>query len=66
MTVIERQKKALEKIGKGMEDSKDKLAKLLENKQESIKMFEKRTKMILDEHLKLKEKTYARETVNSE
>lgn len=29
MSIIERQKKSLEKIGKSMEDSKDKLSKLL-------------------------------------
>jgi hypothetical protein len=31
-----------------------------------VKLFEKRTKMILDDHLKLKEKTYSREVVDAE
>lgn len=55
----------MEKIGKSMDDSREKLSKLIENKQESIKFFEKRTKAILDDHLKLKERTYCRNSVDT-
>lgn len=64
-SIIDRQKKSLERIGKSTEDSREKLERLIENKQESIKFFEKRTKAILDEHLRLKQKTYSRDAVES-
>jgi hypothetical protein len=64
--IIDRQKRSVDKIGKSMDDSREKLSKLVENKQESIRFFEKRTKAILDDHLKLKEKTYSHNSVDTE
>jgi hypothetical protein len=39
------------------------LGRLLEGKQESVRFFEKRTKAILEDHQKLKEKAYSRKSL---
>lgn len=66
LAIVERQKKSLERVGRSTEDSQEKLKRLMENKQENIKLFEKRTRLILEEHQQLKEKTYSGSTVDSE
>lgn len=66
LAIVERQKKSLERVGRSTEDSLEKLKRLMENKQENIKLFEKRTRLILEEHQQLKEKTYIGSTVDSE
>jgi hypothetical protein len=47
MSIIERQKKSLEKICKSMDDSEDKMKRLLDSKRENMSNFDKRSKMIL-------------------
>lgn len=42
------------------------MKKILENKKESIAAFERRSKVILQDHLKIKERTFSRETIDSD
>lgn len=64
--IVERQKRALDRIGKSMEDCREKLARLVEGKHESVRFFEKRTKAVLDDHLRLKEKGEGRAPLDSD
>jgi len=54
----------MEKIAKSSEDIIAKLTQLLVSKKNSIDMFQKRTKTLLEEHQKIKEKTYSRGSVD--
>jgi hypothetical protein len=49
-----------------MGDCELKMRKVLENKKESIQGFEKRSRIILQDHLKLKDKVIGRGSVDSE
>lgn len=49
-----------------MGDSEIKMKKVLENKKEAIRGFENRSKIILQDHLKLKEKVISHQSVDSE
>lgn len=59
MSIIERQKKSLEKICKSMEDSENKMRMLLDSKRDNINNFNKRSKMILDEHMCLRDNNHS-------
>lgn len=39
LAIVERQKKSLERVGRSTEDSQEKLNRLVENKQENIRLF---------------------------
>jgi hypothetical protein len=54
--IVDRQKRAIDRIARSMDDCREKLARLVDGKQESVRFFEKRTRAVLDEHLRLKEK----------
>ena len=43
-----------------------KMRRILDNKKDAIQAFDKRSKIILEDHLKLKEKIIRRESVDSE
>ena len=49
-----------------MGDCETKMKKVLGNKREAIVAFEKRSKIILEDHLKLKEKVISHQSVDSE
>ena len=64
--VVERPKKSMGKIRKHMDDNMGKIRQVLESKKENLTMFERRTNMILEEHNRIKQKTYSRGEVDGE